>query len=104
MDFLKPNKGNLIGTAALLVANYLGSFVSSLVSRFAMQPAGGTYAGNVTGMAGRGAAGAARLGGSGLVGGAVNFVILAVLFYVVLAFVMDKFAKEPTTPKSEKAK
>jgi|GEM_PF-6139116 len=104
-SFLKPNKWNLIGTAALLVASYLGSFISGLVSRFAMESAGGsgTYAGNVTGMAGRGAIGATRIGGLGLVGGAVNLVILAVLFYVILSFVMDKFAEAPAKEAPKKA-
>ncbi len=101
-SFLKPNKWNLIGTGALLVASYLGSFISGLVSRFAMQPQGGSYAGNVSGMAGR-AAGAARTGGFGLIGGAANLVILAVLFYVVIAFVMDKSSKEPAAKEAQKS-
>src|SRR5271157_78368 len=106
-SFLKPDKANVIGTVAFLIANYVGGFVSRLAT---MAVAGGngagayggnaTYAGRAAGMANAGA----RLGTGGLISGAVNLVILAVLFYVIISFVMDKFARNPAVEGSKSGK
>ncbi|VVB98285.1 Uncharacterised protein [uncultured archaeon] len=97
MDFLKPNKANLIGTALLLVADVIGGSVSRIASSLA-RGAAGTAMNGTAASAGRGAfAGGTRsaAGSFGLVSGALNIVILAVLFYVVISFVVAKLGKEP---------
>ena len=99
---LKPNKTNVVGTVLLLAANYAGGLVSRIVSGIIV-PRGAAaatqFAGNASqyaGAAGRGAmagAGVAQYGNTGLASGAINLVILAVLFYVIVSFVTVMFAK-----------
>ncbi len=98
MDFLKPNKANVIGTAALLVANW----VVGLLSRFAINPMvfsamgvqmQGGRGGFGGGFGGAGSGGMMPFGGAGLAAGAVELVILAAAFYVILSLVIGKLAE-----------
>lgn len=106
-SFLKPDKAKVIATVAFLIADYVGGFVSRLAMlAVAGGNAAGTYGGNGT-YAGRAAGmmnGGARMGSGGLISGAVNLVILAVLFYVIVSFVMDKFARNPAGDGSKSGK
>jgi hypothetical protein len=99
LSFLKPTKANLAGTAALLIANWAGG----LVSRYAISPLIFQVAGGAMQGGGRGAGGAAMMpfGGFGLAAGAANLVILAVLFYVILSFILAEIAKSPETQKAK---
>jgi len=109
LSSLKPGKANVIGTVLLLVANYAGSFVSRLASG-ALIPRSGNIAqfgnGSATqfaGSAGRAAyaGGESASGGAGLLSSAISLVVLAVLFYVVVSFVVGAFAN-PQESREEK--
>ena len=96
-SFLKPNKANVIGTVALLAANWIGG----LISRYAVIPLiAGSMGGAMQG-GGRGGAPGMQFGGFGLVAGAANIVILAILFYVIISFTLAEIAK---SPESQNAK
>ncbi len=111
-SFLKPNKANLAGTAALLA----GNFIFGYASRFAMQlvNAGsapdtasfaGRTAGSFAGTAGGYANSGVRMAGaSGLIGGAVSTILLALVFYVIVSFVIDMHYKENNGPGAEETK
>ncbi len=101
LDFLKPNKANVIGTIALLAANWLGG----VVSRYAVFPLivdamGGTMQNGGRG-GGFGAGGMMQFGNIGLAAGAANLVILAVLFYIVISFTLAEIAKSPESQKTK---
>jgi hypothetical protein len=105
MTFLRPTKASIAGTALLLVASFVGGFLSRVIIPLFMQrDTAGGYAGAGRGafagggpMAGNGAfsGGGAQFGGFGLLSAAVDYVILAILFYVVVSFVIDLAVKEP---------
>jgi hypothetical protein len=111
LSVLKPNKANVVGTLSLLVANWIAGFVPRLIMPLLMAEngMGGAAA------TGRGAFAAgstvARSGGSGftgggvasLVGSAVGLIVTALLFYVILSFVVAKLAK-PEVEKAETKK
>lgn len=108
MEFLKPNKMNIIGTAALLVANWVGSFASRSIMRLVV--AGNETAGGFAGAGGRGAfaggagAAGAQAGNFGLISGAASIIITAILFYLVISFVAGKFGKESRASGKEAGK
>ncbi len=97
MDFLKPNKANLIGTAALLVANWIVGLVSRLfISPLVFSGMGIQMQNGGRGaFGGMGSGGMMPYGGAGLAAGAVELVLLAVVFYVILSLVIGKLAEAP---------
>ncbi len=96
MDFLKPNKANVIGTAALLAANWVIGLISRLAinplvfSAMGVQMQYGGRGGPGGGFAGPGMGG---FGGAGLAAGAVELVILAAVFYVIVSLIAGKLAE-----------
>lgn len=105
IDFLKPTKANVVGTIALLAANWAGG----LITRYAVAPAvigamGGTMQNGGRGAFGAGGtagAGMMQFGNFGLVSGALSLVILAVLFYVIVSFTIVELAKSPESQKTK---
>lgn len=110
-SFLKPTTTNLLGTGLLLVATWAGSIVSRLISTDIMGSTqafptvqAGNYSGYVAG-AGRAALrGSSLMGTFGLASGAIEAVILAVLFYVIVSYAMSIRPKESEEKKQTKAK
>ncbi len=94
MNFLKPNKANIIGTVLLLVANFMGGFISRVAVPLII-PRTDSNGSIIQGMGqgGRGSfgAGVGMYGNSGFASSVINVVILAILFYVILSFVVDQF-------------
>ena len=92
MEFLKPKKANVLGTLTLLVANWISDLISRSVMGLFIAEIGppnmpvsasmGAFKGNAMRM------------GNNLLGGVVNIIILALLFYITLSFVLDYFSKE----------
>ncbi|MGV8176658.1 MAG: hypothetical protein ACP5NX_02585 [Candidatus Bilamarchaeaceae archaeon] len=105
LGFLKPNRANIIGTALLIMANYAAGVVSGFMARFLM--AGSSDSGMAQSMGrefSRGAGSFTGGGGEFAVGGiqtlglasqALNLLVLAILFYLVLSFILGKLAGKP---------
>lgn len=100
VSWLKPAKTNIVGTVLLLVANWAGGLISRPLVPLIMGGGPADMAGRAAGaFAGRGdafsGAGSTQFATYGLVSGAVNVVVLALLFYVVLSVVVGMLPKEP---------
>ena len=128
LSALKPNKMNVICTVLLLIANVVGGMVSQSATQALMVGNGSQFAGrssfnsqrgqftqgsgqfssdgNQTGVDAQSstdvtqAAGLSMLSNM-LIRGSINLVILAILFYVVISFATEWFAKGQ---KAEKAR
>ncbi len=98
MDFLKPDKAKVIGTVALLAANWIVGIVSraainpAVFSAMGVQMQNGGRGGFGGGLGGAGSGGMMPFGGAGLLAGAIELVILALVFYVILSLVIGKLA------------
>jgi len=120
LSALKPNKMNVICTVLLLIANMIGGMISQSATQALMIGNGGQFVGrgSFNGQNGQFTPGSGRLSPDGsqlgadaqsgtdvtqaaglsmlsnmLMRGAVNLVILAILFYVVVSFATEWFAK-----------
>jgi len=106
MSVLKPNKANVVGTVLLLAANWVAGFVPRLVmpllssgSQAAASAGRGAFTAGSAGMRAGGYAGGAAYG---LVGSAAGLLMTALLFYVILSFVIAKLAGEAKTEAEKK--
>jgi hypothetical protein len=91
MGFLKPGKANVGGTLALLAANFIGGSVSGALMPLVFSiegSAGGQGGRNAGGYGGSFAGGGGQFGGFGLESGALNLIVLALLFYVAISLVI----------------
>lgn len=108
LSILKPNKANLIGTALLLIANAAGGFISRIGLRLVAggaDTAVGAAANGGRAAAFAGAGGSAgQFGNFGLIGGAANLIILALLFYLVISFVVGRLAEQEAGKPQAQAK
>jgi hypothetical protein len=128
LSALKPNKMNVMCTVLLLIANVVGGMISQSAMQALMIGNGGQFAGrgSFSGQRGQFAQGSGQISTDGsqsgvdtqsgtdvaqaagfsvlsnmLIRGSVNLVILAILFYVVVSFAAEWFAKGQ---KAEKAR
>jgi hypothetical protein len=112
LSFLKPNKANVGGTALLLAANWAAGFVPRLVLPL-LGAAGGGAGSGAASQAGRAAFAGAASGGvragaggygfglQGLEMGAISLAATALLFYIVLSFVMAYLARDGEDAKAK---
>lgn len=105
-SFLKPNKIKMVGTALLIAVTWIGNLISRFATQFFMQLNRGddaAQAGTTGSFAGYGFGPGGNLGmQSGLFSDAVDFIVMALLFYIVLCFVLEKSAENPETRKQNK--
>ena len=99
LSFLKPTKRNVIGTALLLVANWLGSYLSRLLSQLINPRNSGGSGSDFVATGGRGnfaAGGNMQFGNASniIISQAINIIILAMLFYMVISFIAEKMLTE----------
>lgn len=85
----------MIGTVLLLVANWLGSYISRLLGQLINPRTNGTSGSDFVASGGRGnfaAGGNMQFGNASniLISQAINIIILAILFYIVISFVAEK--------------
>ena len=125
MSALKPNKMNVICTVLLLIANVVGGMISQSAMQ-ALLPGGSQFAGrgSFTGQRGQFTQGSGQLNPDSsqamntqsstdvtqaagfsmlsnvLMRGAVNMVILAILFYTVVSFATEWFVKRQNSEKA----
>lgn len=102
LGFLKPNRANAIGTVLLIAANYAAGLVSGFMARFLM--AGSSDSGMALSAGREFSRGAASFTGGAAAGGiqalglasqALNLLVLAVFFYLVLSLILGKLAGKP---------
>ena len=103
MVSLKPNKTNVIGTVLLVVANFISGYVSRVIIQLFNSESSATAS---TGGRGAFAGNTARFGSGnfGFLTGILNIVIVALLFYIVLSFILEKFPRQKEDEKQKESK